>query len=102
MKKKGTPLTKEHIKFGRAKNLQIREKNYLKTFGSGNYSFEIIVYTKEINLVEKNVKKLVDNCRVVGVNNRKLEWLYKNKINKIELTKIIKSTLQNEINISEQ
>jgi len=73
--KKGTPLAKGHIKFGKAKDLDRRQRNYLKTFGENNFNFQIVHLTPEIHEIERRIMKEVDEYRVRGILGRKLEWL---------------------------
>ena len=81
--KQGTPLTKGHIKFGKAVDLDRRQKNYLKTFGDGNFNFQVVHITSQIDEIEKRIMKEVDEYRVRGTFGRKLEWLEGININNL-------------------
>jgi len=68
-------VTKENCKFGKAKNLEIRCKNYYKTFGEKNVNFKPIVLLEDIQSIEKYVLNALDEYRVRGTTGRKNEWL---------------------------
>ena len=71
----GTLLYKGDTKFGKSKNLELRYKNYLRTFGEGNFIFEPMIYTNNIDVIEKLIKLEVNKYRIVGIHKRRLEWL---------------------------
>jgi hypothetical protein len=71
----GTPIKVGCIKFGKAKNLDRRRKNYEKTFGNNNIFFIPIVYSSLSHEIEKAVKIQVKASRIRSPKNRPLEWL---------------------------
>lgn len=73
--KQGTLLYRGDNKFGKSKNLELRYKNYLRTFGEGNFIFEPMIYTNNIDAIEKLIKLEVNKYRIVGIHKRRLEWL---------------------------
>lgn len=72
---KATKVTKANCKFGRAKNLAVREKRYFKDFGEHNVNFKPLVQLEEIDIAEKAILKCLDNYRIRGRTGRKNEWL---------------------------
>jgi len=65
-----------NIKIGKAKSLHARRDNYYKTFGEHNVNFHPLIFTQDINEVEKTIIKQFDEFRVRNpVSNRKTEWL---------------------------
>jgi hypothetical protein len=93
---KSIKVTRANCKFGKAKNLNAREKNYFKTFGKHNVNFKVLVKLDDIQLAEKAVLKNLDNFRVRGRTARKNEWLENIDPDKVE--EIVFSTL-NESNL---
>lgn len=73
--RQGTLLCKGDVKFGKTENLESRYKNYLRTFGEGNFRFEPMIYTRNIDEIEKLIKLEVNKFRIMGIHNRRLEWL---------------------------
>ena len=71
----GTPIKVGCIKFGMAKNLDRRRKNYEKTFGKHNIFFAPIVYSSLSHKIERAVKIQVKASRIRSPKNRPLEWL---------------------------
>ena len=72
---KAIKVTKANCKFGRAKNLAVREKGYFKVFGEHNVNFKPLVQLEEIDIAEKAILKCLDNYRIRGRTGRKNEWL---------------------------
>ena len=72
---KAIKVTRSNCKFGKAKNLAARNKNYNKTFGTHNVNFFPIIKLSDIDLVEKEVLNNLDAYRVKGRTGRKNEWL---------------------------
>lgn len=68
-------VTKANCKFGKARNLESREKNYHKTFGKDNVKFIPIAKLAEIQKLEKTILGALDNYRIRGRSGRKNEWL---------------------------
>ena len=74
--KKSIKVTKENCKFGKAKDLVKREKNYISTFGIENVNYFPIIKVSEIDLIEKIILKHLDNYRIKGRTGIKNEWLH--------------------------
>lgn len=72
---KAIQVTKENCKFGKAKNLEARKKNYYKTFGEHNVNFKPLVRLENIAAAEKVVMAALDEYRIRGRTGRKNEWL---------------------------
>jgi hypothetical protein len=73
--KYGTMVGYGNLKIGKAKVLEKRKLNYIKTFGVENFEFIPVFNCLEIDAIEKSIKSLVKDKRIRGVNNRLLEWL---------------------------
>lgn len=84
-------VTREHCKFGKAKVLDGRKKNYDKTFGAEYVSFTPIAVLEEITSAEKAILKKLDPYRLRGKTGRKNEWL--GDIDSVTVIAIIKETL---------
>ena len=72
---KAIKVTKENCKFGKAKDLDARRKNYYKTFGEENVNFKPIARLADIQTAEKVALAALDEYRVRGSTGRKNEWL---------------------------
>jgi len=72
---KAISVTKENCKFGKAKNLDGRKKNYFKTFGEHNVNFKKIALVEDIKSAENVVLTALDGYRIRGNTGRKNEWL---------------------------
>lgn len=68
-------VTKENCKFGKAKDFEVRKKNYFKTFSEENVNFTPIVALEDIDQLEKDILSLLDEFRMRGRTGRKNEWL---------------------------
>ena len=88
---KAVKVTKVNCKFGKAKSLEKRRKNYFKTFGEKNVNFIPIILLDEIEIAEKMVLKKLDDYRMRGRTGRKNEWL--EGISAQEVEKIILDSL---------
>lgn len=72
---KAIKVTKANCKFGRTKNLAVREKGYCKVFGEHNVNFKPLVQLEETDIAEKAILNCLDNHRIRGRTGRKNEWL---------------------------
>jgi hypothetical protein len=72
---KAIKVTRANCKFGKAKNLEARMKNYFKTFGEENVNFKPIVRLQEIDVVEKAILDQLRDHRIRGRTGRMNEWL---------------------------
>jgi len=72
---KAIKVTKANCKFGKAKNLKGREKNYFKTFGEHNVNFIPVALVEDFAQAEKTVLARLDQYRIRGRTGRKNEWL---------------------------
>lgn len=70
-------VNKTNCKFGKAQNLEIREKNYFKTFGEENVNFRVIAKLglEDIAIAEKAFKAALDPYRIRGSTGKPNEWL---------------------------
>ncbi len=50
-------VNKDNVKVGKTTNLVVREKQYQKTFGAKHVSFRTLAIVKDIDAVDKLVKK---------------------------------------------
>lgn len=85
-------VTYENCKFGKAKALERRKRNYDKTFGSHNVDFHLVAELSDIELAERKVLDKLQKYRVIGRTGCKNEWL--EKITPQELLAIIIATLR--------
>ena len=85
-------VNKSNCKFGKAKCLHRRQKNYYKVFGEENTNYQPIVLLEEISLAEKLILKRLMDYRLRGQSGRLNEWLF--NITKEQLILIIVSTLK--------
>ena len=72
---KAIKVTRANCKFGKAKNLEGRKKNYFKTFGEHNVNFMPVVKLVEIEAVEKEILRRLEGFRIKGRTGRMNEWL---------------------------
>lgn len=66
------------IKVGKAKNLNNRKKNYIKTFGLENVDFKILYECNfdQLKNIENKILHKIDKYRIINPKtNRKTEWL---------------------------
>ena len=83
----------QNCKFGKAKCLYRRHKNYLKVFGEENTFYTPIVSLQEIDLAESLILKALDQYRLKGRTGKKNEWLC--NLTKDQLIEIIMTSLEN-------
>ena len=81
---KSIKVTRENCKFGKAKNLNVREKNYISTFGKENVNYFPIVKVSEIDEIEKTILKSLNEYRIKGRTGMKNEWLQNISPEKVE------------------
>ena len=72
---KAIKVTKQNCKFGKAKVLEGRRKNYYKTFGEENVNYFPIVRMLDIEAAEKAILSKLNDHRMRGRTGRKNEWL---------------------------
>ena len=72
---KAIKVTRANCKFGKAKNLEARKKNYYKTFGEHNVNFTPVAKLVEIEAVEKEILGRLEDYRIEGRTGRMNEWL---------------------------
>ncbi len=72
---KAIKVTKPNCKFGKAKSLKVREKNYFKVFGEHNVKFMPVALIEDISQAEKVILARLDPYRIRGRTGRKNEWL---------------------------
>lgn len=77
-------VNKNNCKVGKAKNFDLRKKNYFKTFGQHNVNFKVLAYLNEIDNAEKMILKELDIFRIKGQTGRKNEWLQNISPKKVE------------------
>ena len=72
---KAIKVTKANCKFGKAKSLKAREKNYFKTFGEQNVNFMPVAFIEDFAHAERSILARLDRYRMRGRTGRKNEWL---------------------------
>jgi hypothetical protein len=72
---KAIKVTKTNCKFGKARSLKAREKNYFQVFGEHNVNFMPVALIEDIAFVEKAVLVRLNRYRMRGRTGRKNEWL---------------------------
>lgn len=72
---KAIKVTKRNCKFGKAKVLEGRRKNYYKTFGEENVNYYPIVRMVDIEVAEKAILTKLNEHRMRGRTGRRNEWL---------------------------
>ncbi len=72
---KAIKVTKANCKFGKAKSLRAREKNYFKTFGEQNVNFMPVAFIEDFAHAERSILARLDRYRMRGRTGRKNEWL---------------------------
>jgi hypothetical protein len=68
-------VNREHCKFGKARNLRLRERNYVKCFGAAFVDFRPIALLDDIERAESLVLAQLSAWRVRGTTGRRNEWL---------------------------
>ena len=68
-------VNNSNCKFGRAQNLARRHRDYIRTFGAENVTFEVIVLTESPAQLEAAVLARLSNFRIRGLSGRMNEWL---------------------------
>lgn len=81
-----------NCKFGKAKCLYRRMRNYQKVFGEHNVNFEPIIFMTEIDEAEKLILNELSNFRVKGKTGKPNEWLI--GIQEQMIIQIVHSTLK--------
>jgi hypothetical protein len=64
-----------NCKFGKARNLATRKRNYEKTFGAVNINFLPIAALENTTEAETLILKLLSEWQIRGATGRKNEWL---------------------------
>jgi len=72
---KAIKVTKANCKFGKAKSLRAREKNYFKPFGERNVNFMPVAFIEDFAHAERSILARLDRYRMRGRTGRKNEWL---------------------------
>jgi hypothetical protein len=68
-------ISRRNCKFGRAKNLRARYKNYLGVFEGYPVTFKVIAVLSDINGAESACMKRLADFRSLGTTGRRHEWL---------------------------
>jgi hypothetical protein len=84
-------VNRQHCKFGKARNLRLRRKNYVTCFGAAFVDFRPILLLQEILLAERLVLAQLSKWRVRGTTGRRNEWLH--GITPVEVERIAFSTI---------
>lgn len=85
-------VNKSNLKFGKAKCLHTRQKNYFKTFGKENVNYHPIALLEDVGRAEDLILEKVLEYRLKGRTGRLNEWMV--NITKEQLILIIVSTLE--------
>jgi hypothetical protein len=84
-------ITRHNCKFGRAKNLLARYRNYQKTFTPHNVNFRVVALLVDINAAEAACAQQFKQWRLRGRTGRLNEWL--TGIDPAEVKEIVIETL---------
>lgn len=84
-------VTRANCKYGKAKNLARRRRQYYKTFGEHNVRFRFFTATEQHALVEALVGQRLAAYRIPGVTGRLNEWLQ--NITADEVEEVVKSVM---------
>lgn len=84
-------VTRAYCKFGKARNLSARRRNYEKVFGAQNVNFRAIVEMDDISDAERLILGELRAWRVRGRTGRLNEWLL--GITPAEVESIVFATL---------
>lgn len=68
-------VSRGHCKFGKAKSLVRRRRNYVAVFGAENVNFRVIAITEDIGAAERCVLQALAGWRIRGRTGRTNEWL---------------------------
>ncbi len=68
-------VTRDNCKFGKARNLDVRRRNYAKVFGEHNVDFRAFVEMDDIALAERLILQKLRKWRIRGATGRLNEWL---------------------------
>jgi hypothetical protein len=68
-------VTRANCKYGKAKNLARRQRDYFKTFGAQHVKFRYFAVTEHYAAVEAQVGALLASYRIQGGTGRLNEWL---------------------------
>ena len=74
--KKCIKVNSANCKFGKARHLAARKRNYEKTFGATNINFQPTVALENITEAETIIVNLLSEWQIRGSNEMKNEWLY--------------------------
>lgn len=96
---KAIKVTRANCKFGKARELEVRRKNYEKTFGCEYVQFTPLAVLQDIALAEKAILGKLDPYRIRGRTGRKNEWL--EGIDPADVITIVRETLM-EIEVEHQ
>ena len=73
--KSAVKVNKTNCKFGKARNLEVRKKNYYKTFGKENVNFIPIASLIDVDMAEKVVLQQLRQYKITSPSGRKTEWM---------------------------
>jgi hypothetical protein len=68
-------INRDNCKFGRARNLRSRYRNYLKTFAPHSVTFRVVALLDDVNAAESACAAKLKPWRVRGRTGRLNEWL---------------------------
>ena len=68
-------INRDNCKFGRAKNLRARCRNYQKTFHPHQVTFKVVALLDAINVAESACARRLSAWRLRGRTGRPNEWL---------------------------
>jgi hypothetical protein len=88
---KAIKVTHANCKFGKAKVLEGRRKNYEKTFGAEYVEFTPLAVLQDIAVAEKAILNKLNAYRIRGRTGRKNEWL--EGIDPADVIAIVRETL---------
>lgn len=68
-------IGRAHCKFGRARNLRARCRNYLKTFAGADVTFRVLALVDDYKVSEARCNTALMQYRARGPSGRRHEWL---------------------------
>ncbi|MBN8480124.1 MAG: hypothetical protein J0L88_00880 [Xanthomonadales bacterium] len=72
---KAIKVTRVHCKLGKARDLEVRARNYAKTFGAAHVAFRPIAFVDDIARAERCILRALAPWRLRGARRRPTEWL---------------------------
>lgn len=68
-------VTRANCKLGKARDFEVRARNYAKTFGAAHVAFRPIAFVDDIARAERCILRTLSPWRMRGNSGRRTEWL---------------------------